>query len=412
MKNRLIYKAFILAVASIIFWGCEEDANYIDYSNYYPEAIANGFSPTIGFPGQEITITGTNLDTLSGAVKVWFGGIPATATDVVSSNITEVVVKVPVAAVSGQIDMQVWTTKIDSIGIFTVLPAPAISSVISKGLAANIAEPGDLVLISGQNFLIDPEKITIDFNGTPATEIVSLSSTLIEVKAPVGYSAGMVNVTFNGDFTVVGSALAPGISPGDVSVIFLKNYMQPFTTNNMTSDQSFNGKNWGTPDHWIVNAAAQNQINSGATERCGGLNFGKPNMANVGELCMQAGWSDAIGNVITNGKIYQSTILPAGTYQVDIEVMESGFKNYQTESAVYLVVANGTTLPDLNSVDMAPSAVLSAEVIQNGIGYGNTVNQSVTFTLTEQTEVSIGFVGTLVANSYLRMNYMKLTLFE
>jgi hypothetical protein len=407
MKNKFIYGLGLLSLIALLQFGCEKGPNFKEYT--YPAQSSSGLTPGIGFPGQNVTITGTNFDTLKGAVKVWFGGI--LATKVISNNGTQIVVQIPAKAVSGKVGLQVWTTKTDSIGSFIVLPSPVISSVISHGLAATIAQTGDTVYISGQNFLTDPSKVAIDFNGTAATNITLLTSTLIKVVAPAGYAGGNVNVTFNGNYTLKGDAVAPGLPTGDVSIYFLKNYKQPFTANNMASNQGFTGSNWATPDYWTVNSAAQNQLNTNATVRCGGANYGKSGMANIGQLCLQAGFADPIGNVMTNGKMYQTTTLPAGTYQVDIQIKESGFASYPTGSNLYLVVANGAALPDCISANTAPAPALASVGIQNNKSYNNPdVVQSVTFTLTQSTQVSIGFVGTMIANSYVRLNYLKLSL--
>jgi hypothetical protein len=184
--------------------------------------------------------------------------------------------------------------------------------------------------------------------------------------------------------------------------------MQPFTTNNMTADQGFSGTNWGTPDFWTVNEAGLNVTNSGATAPTGGANYGKSGMANIGELCFQAGWGCA---ALTNGKYYQTTTLPAGSYQVDIEVQESASNLFNSTNAIYLIVDNGTEIPDLVGGYEAPTALASL-AIQKGISYGTKTVQNVTFTLAEQTEVSIGFVVTMTPNCYVRVNYMKLTLLE
>jgi len=112
---------------------------------------------------------------------------------------------------SGNVGLQVWTTVNDSIGVFTVLPLPVLTSVVSKGsIAPNIADPGDTVLLRGSHFLTDPSKVSVDFNGTAVTNIVSLLDTLITVITPSGYSAGNVHVTFNG-LKLTGSALAPAL---------------------------------------------------------------------------------------------------------------------------------------------------------------------------------------------------------
>jgi hypothetical protein len=322
-------------------------------------------------------------------------------------------VQVPTNAVSGKVSLQVWTTKVDSVGTYTVIPLPTLTSVISKGVTPIFATPGvDTVLIRGSHFLTDALKVSVAFNGTPVTNIVSLKDTLITVIAPTGYTTGFVTVNFNGFILTSSSALSPALTKGDISSLFLKNYMQPFTAKNMVSAQGFTGSNWGTPDYWTVNSAAQNQLNSGATQRCGGLNFGESGYANIGQLCLQAGWGDAIGNVMTNGKMYQTVTLPAGTYRIDVQVVESGFASYLTSSNMYLVAAQGNTLPDFLTPSIAPTPALASVGIQNGVSYNATSGpvQSITFTLSQNTQVSIGFVTTMVANSYGRLNYMKLNL--
>lgn len=400
---------FVLMIAIGFFTACEKDPNFREFE--YPEPEVSGIYPLTVFPTQEVTITGSNFGDVTGPVKVSING--TFASNIVSTTDNEIVVKIPENASSGDVSLSVWTHTIEGIGSLTVLPLPKIESVISHGfLAENIAMPGEEVWIYGSNFITDTSLLDINFNGTPATNIISVSEDLIKVIAPSGYSAGYISITFNDSFTITNTeySIAPGIEPGDVSIIFLKNYMQPFSTNNMTSTQGFNGSNWGTPDFWTINSAAQNQKNSGATERCGGANYGKPGMANIGQLCLQAGWSDAIGNVVNNGKMYQTAMLPAGDYELKIEVMESGFNGYLTSSAVYLVAAEGSSIPDLVSPSTAPSPALGSLAIQSSVSYGNTVTQSLTFSLTEATQVSMGLVGSMVSNSYLRLNYMKLIL--
>ena len=406
MKKLLKYISLSISAIALL-WGCEKGPDFKTYT--YPEQTTTGISPASGFATSYVTIKGNNFGTLAGAVKVYFGGI--LATNLVSVINDQIVVQVPSNAVSGKVSLSVWTNTIDSVGTYTVLPLPVTVSDSSRSsIAPIIAAGGDTVDIKGANFLTDPTQVTIDFNGVPAAKIVTLTAALIQVIAPASYTAGKLNVTFSGFKITCPTALAPGISKGDISIIFLKNYMPPFTTNNMTSAQGFNGSNWGTPDYWTVNSAAQNQLNGGATQRCGGLNFGKPNKKNIGELCLQAGWSDAIGNVLTNGKMYQTITLPAGDYRVDIEVVESGFQGYPNSSNMYLVVANGSTLPDLASPGTAPAPALATLGVQNGVSYGSNVDKSLTFTLTQNTQVSIGFVATMVANSYVRLNYLKLNL--
>ncbi|MBO9617840.1 MAG: IPT/TIG domain-containing protein [Niabella sp.] len=118
MRNKFICLIGSLFIATLIIAGCEKGPAYRTFT--YPVPVASGMSPVTGYPGSNVTITGSNFDTLTGAVKVWFGGIPATT--VVSSSNNQIVVQVPATATSGKVSLQVWTNKLDSIGTFTVTP--------------------------------------------------------------------------------------------------------------------------------------------------------------------------------------------------------------------------------------------------------------------------------------------------
>lgn len=387
----------------ILFLSCEKGPNFREFT--FPKQSVTGIYPGDGFPSQIVTITGADFGDVVGPVKVFFNGVKADSVLTCTDN--QITVKVPNSALSGKVTLTIWDHTIDSIGSFIVYPMPAITSVISKGaIAINIAQPGDEVWISGKNFITDPSKVSIDFNGTPATQITSLTENLIKVIAPEGYTAGTVNVTFN-NLKLSGSGLAPGISPGDVSVLFLKNYTQPFIKK-MTAEQTGTVTNgWATPADWIVNAAAQNQINTGATERCGGLNFGKSDATTTGQICLQAGWGDATANVLTNGKMYQTITLPAGTYQFVWTVKEFG-GNANTH--VYLTATMGTTPPNTADVPTSSQTLGYTEVTAAQDYNATPVQKSFSFTLTEQTTVSLGIVATMAANSYVRFNSVALIL--
>src|SRR5690349_9366825 len=137
-KKMICSIAFITAIA-IYIAGCEKGPQFRDFT--YPAPKPTGLSPVAGFPTTNITITGSDFDSLPGAVKVWFGGIQATT--IVSSNGSQIVVQVPSNAVSGKVSLQVWTTKVDSVGTYTVLAAPAVTSIASKNPQTNVAFPGD-----------------------------------------------------------------------------------------------------------------------------------------------------------------------------------------------------------------------------------------------------------------------------
>ena len=128
---KLLYKLSIslalVAVMLITFCGCEEDAHFNVYE--YPAQTVTGMSPSVGYPGINVTITGKDFGTLPKAVKVYFGTILAT---VVSCEDTKIVVQVPANAVSADVTLQIWTHDSGVIGTFTTMPAPAITSVVSS----------------------------------------------------------------------------------------------------------------------------------------------------------------------------------------------------------------------------------------------------------------------------------------
>jgi hypothetical protein len=384
MKNKFLNIAYLLIAIGILGISCEKAANFKTYT--YPAQVPSGMSPVSGFPTTNVTITGTNFDTL----KVWFGGILATT--VVSNNGTQIVVQVPANAVSGKVSLQVWTTKVDSIGTFTVLlPLPVIKSVFSKGIIAPVvAASGDTVLIKGSGFLTDPLKVAVDFNGTIATNIVSLKDTIITVIAPSGYSAGNVNVTFFG-LKVVGSALSPILPTGDISVYFLANYTQPFT-GIVAGDAS----RWRTPAAWTVTAPIMNH-NGANSAPAGGLDNNHPPMY----LGCEAGWG---APAITDGKMYQTITLPAGSYTYSVGMSGNGFTNTNN----YIVAASGTTIPNAANVS---TALGYTNITPHNANAGAALSATIScnFTLTQATQVSLGLLVNLGSGGeYINFLWVKL----
>ncbi len=396
MKKYILNSATLLLFSiAVIMSSCKKGPDFTTYT--YPKETTTSMSPSSGFATSYVTIKGNNFGTLSGAVKVYFGGILATNVSVVNDQI---VVQVPSNGVSGKVSLSVWTNTIDSVGTYSVLLYPVLASVISKGsIAPIIAAPGDTVLLKGSNFLTDASKVSVNFNGTPVTKIVSLTDTLITVIAPLGYTTGYVTATFNG-LTLTGTALSPTLPKGDISSLYLKNYKQPFTKSMMASTQIGASGNWATPDYWTVNSAGQNQINTGATVRCGGLNYGN---TTSGQLCFQAGWGDATGNTLQNAKMYQTVSLPAGNYSLVTNISDFGFVSGSTN---YIVVASGSTLPDIDNVPASSLVYTDFSTSSSG----STTSVTLKFTLAQPTTVSIGFVSTQIPNSWFRVASVQLNL--
>lgn len=168
----------------------------------------------------------------------------------------------------------------------------------------------------------------------------------------------------------------------DVTSIYLSN-TGPFDR------ATYDGGRWGTlAAPWITSANVINHSGYGGYASEPWLNIG-------GCLVMESGWSGTAN--IVNGKITQTTTLPAGNYIFQV--------NCYTEALdpVYIVAAAGTTLPDISDLSTAlgyttfPSARYVSATIQ------------FTFTLTQQEQVTLGFLATMVSgNQYWRVPSVKL----
>lgn len=394
MKNKFLNIVCGLIAIAIIGTSCEKDPQYREFN--YPVPVPSGMSPASGYPMINVTITGTNLDTLKGAVKVWFGGIQAT--NIVSSNGNQIVVQVPSNAASGKVSLQVWTHKVDSIGTYTVIAPPVINSVASQNAQKNVAFPGDTILIKGIRFGTDVSKVAIKLNQTLATNIPFFNDTLIKVIAPSGFSSGYVTFTMGGLTLTATPPIINPDAPGNITPYFLSNTGDTTKGGGFTNTGALVSNRWGTlAAPWISNAAAKNKTGVGGYSKDGGAT-----------LC----WETWGNTPVVDGTIYQPTsmALPAGNYTFSFNY----FAEVQTNSSVYgVVAAGGNGIPAL--ADLA-TALASAKCF-NGTAIGATTPNktetiSIPFTLATSQVVSIGFLGNLAGaatqGAYFKVAWIKL----
>lgn len=142
----------------------------------------------------------------------------------------------------------------------------------------------------------------------------------------------------------------------------------------------WDGERWGIPKDWITNPQVQNMGEWGGFDGYKG-----------GGYVSVEKWSDDHDEV-ENGKIYQTVTLPAGDYRLEVE-----FNSRNIKDDGYLVISEGITLPDV--VDVA-----------SAIAYEDMGDEDeVDFTLTQETEVSIGFLINFFENkSNFRAHNIKL----
>ena len=397
MKNKFLNIVCGLIAIAIIGTSCEKDPEFREFN--YPAAVPSGMSPASGYAMTNVTITGTNLDTLKGAVKVWFGGIQATT--VVSATGNQIVVQVPANAVSGKVSLQVWTTKVDSVGTYTVIPSPVINSIASQNAQTNAAFAGDTISIKGIRFGTDVSKVTIKFNGTTATDIPFINDTLIKVVAPNGFSSGNVTLTMGGlTITATPPIINPN-APGNITPYFLGNTGDTTKGGGFTNTGALVSNRWGTlAAPWITNAAAKNKSGAGGYSKDGG-----------GTLCWET-WSNT---PIVDGIIYQPTsmALPAGNYTLSFKY----YTEVQQNSTVHLAVASGNSgIPTLANISSALASVALANPSNVGATSPNlTETKTLNFSLASSEVVSIGFLANLAwgngsANPgcYIKVDWIKL----
>lgn len=258
--------------------------------------------------------------------------------------------------------------------------------------------------------------LTIDFatmdltTGAYATEVVYTDNLNVEhtITVPVTTSQIVIPNYKNGSQFKQRSLFLPVLTSIDIfytpfvskepQVIdltyMIKNNKRPFVAS------SFSGR-WGILADWTTNDACKNHGGYG------GIDFGccgnPPATINL-----ESGWG---APVITNGKIYQTITLGAGTYIFNAPLLASGSglnSGYTLADYVYLAVAKGNILPDSSggSLETNP-ATLGFKRIVNTM---NSESAVITFTITQSEQITLGISTTQGNERY--GHFLSFTLFQ
>lgn len=150
----------------------------------------------------------------------------------------------------------------------------------------------------------------------------------------------------------------------DTVVLPLKNARVPFIASSKSG-------RWGNLADWNANTAIQSHGGFGGWDEWNG------NIFNV-----ESGWG---APAVTNGKLWQTFTLEPGNYVFGITDLRD--TNLSNADNAYLVAAGGTDLPDV--ADIA-TALASVKIVA-----GKPVSVlKVSFTLSVQTQVTVGFLTT------------------
>lgn len=169
----------------------------------------------------------------------------------------------------------------------------------------------------------------------------------------------------------------------NVAATYLKNYKKAFRynytpVNNTTSGRWYELRDW-TLENTV--ATADGKIVSGAhVDRDKEYSF-----------TIATGW-DGFPN-LKDHKVYQTITLPAGAYTFSSAFHDNANLGRSDASRSYIAVARGKGLP--NTADLDKQALSSKQMEQVGASAVN----SVSFVLTEETEVSLGLVVNMSGSS-------------
>ena len=320
-------------------------------------------TPTSGFPGTQVTFTGTNFGATQGSGSVWLGN--KAAGSIVSWSDTQVVATVAANAASGNAQIQqngVWSNAI----AFTV-PTPSITSITPTSGAV-----GTQVTFTGTNFGTTQGSGSVWLGSKLAGSIVSWSNTQIVATVASGSVTGSAQVQQGGvwsnsiAFTVTTPSLS-SVSP---------------TTARAGDQITLTGTNFGASGTasqvWLGNKAAGSIVSWSSTQIVATVASG----AKSGSAQVQQGgvWSNSIAfTVITpNVTSISPTSGPVGT---QVTITGTGFGTTQGSGQVWIGTKYATVVSWSDTQVVATVASGSAtggtQVYQNGVW-----SNAVTFTVT------------------------------
>ena len=370
-----------------------------------PDPEIESVSPKNVYAGteghNEITVMGSNFGTSAEDVVLYLLQGEERIDAVVSAcEDNKITATIPEAALFGEFDVKMEIKGREAVGSFKlVLNEKAVITDISTDhvFGTLFAAPGTILTIKGQNFGTNKDVISVKIGELDA-DVASVSDTEIKVTIPEGFTSGSAITVAKDGITTTSDKTLNKLEPGmDVSAYALKNYKQPFAADEAfcseagveqpTAANNYGDKKWYIPAYWTLNEAAKNRLTGETT--AGGLQ--------QNAIIMQAakGWDGSDFKAITNGKIYQTTTLPAGDYKLTVIFQEYFLNNKENGENLFLVVNKGKDLPDIVDGKLANSV----EGMHEFTGEHKAETVDLSFSLSEQSEVSIGFVATYTTSN-------------
>lgn len=373
-----------------------------------PDPEIESVSPKNVYAGteghNEITVMGSNFGTSAEDVVLYLLQGEERIDAVVSAcEDNKITATIPEAALFGEFDVKIEIKGREAIGSFKlVLNEKAVITDIATDhvFGTLFAAPGTILTIKGQNFGTNKDVISVKIGELDAN-VTSVSDTEIKVTIPEGFTSGSAITVAKDGITTTSDKTLNKLEPGtDVSAYALKNYKQPFVADESfcneagveqpTAANNYGNGTWYIPASWTLNEAAKYITTNGV--KGGGL---YNNM-----LCLETGWGKP--NVISNGKMYQTTVLAKGKYKLIVTATEYRPK----QGTLYLLAVSGSDIPNVD--DVTTSSVVLMYNKLTGDNGGGTFEIPLEFSVTTSGEVSLGFVLSFGSMQNFKVTSLKL----
>jgi len=181
-----LYRFLILLLSAAFLAGCGGGGGGGGGGTQTATVTVTGLSPSFVFPGDTVTVIGTNLNSVTG---VRFGSADVAFTLISTTRLSFVV---PDSAVSGTVTLVSGTATVDSPTTLTVLGVPQVTSV-----SPTSARPGDSLKLSGTN-LANVSQVRV--GGVAVTPSARTGTELIVV-VPAGAADGSLELVLSNGST-------------------------------------------------------------------------------------------------------------------------------------------------------------------------------------------------------------------
>jgi IPT/TIG domain-containing protein len=310
-------------------------------------------NPTSGYPGTQVTITGTNFGATQGSGSVWLGN--KLAGGIVSWSDTQIVATVAATALSGSAQVQqngVWGNSVT----FTVI-TPNVTSI-----SPTTGYPGTQVTLNGTNFGASQGSGSVWLGNKLAGSIVSWSNTQIVAVVAATALSGSASVQQGGVWS--NSITFTVITPNITNIT---------PTSGITGTQvTITGTNFGASQGsgsvWLGSKLAGSIVSWSGTQVVATVASG----AITGSAQVQQGgvWTSPITFTVVTPHV--ESIDPAsGPVGTEVSITGTGFGSTQGSGLVWIGTKYATVVSWSDTLVVATVAAASetggAQVYQNGV---------------------------------------------